>query len=246
MHYSKEYTIGKSTDGLEEEEKEKEVIQPRKQFEKTELEGKMEIEPTPLQEEKPAEDFVAVPKTTSFRASLRKRNAMLSSDESDSDENRRSSEDELPTYTADYEDEIATTGYATIPNQFKPSHPRKSALPPSTSFPPASSITNPTPLWEAEDISASESDEEEKWEQTLIQRATAGPRVQPSAMENLAASRCEWMNEWIDPVPSEYSIVSQERVMHRLNSALNDLRVGVDQVGVVMTDDWWLMTDGNV
>ena len=191
MHFTKEYTIGKSTDGLEEEEKEKEVIEPRKPFEKTELEGKMDIEPTPFPDEKPAEDFIAVPKTTSFRASLRKRNAMLSSDESDSDENRRSSEDELPTYTADYEDEIATTGYATIPNQFKPSHPRKSAPPSSTLFPSDSSIAKPTPLWEAEDVSASESDEEAKWEQTLIQRATAGPRVQSSTMESLAASRCE-------------------------------------------------------
>ena len=169
----------------------KEVVPPRNPFERTDMEGKMEVEPAPLPDEKPAEDFIAVPKTNSFRASLRKRNAMLSSDDSESDENRRSSEDELPTYMADYEDEIATTGYATNPNQFKPSHSRKSQPSPSTSFPPDSSITNPTPLWDADDLSASESDEEAKWEQTLIQRATAGPRIQPSAMENLAASRCD-------------------------------------------------------
>lgn len=29
----------------------------------------------------------------------------------------------------------------------------------------------------------------------------------------------------------EFSVVSQERVMNRLNAALNDLRVGYDEVG---------------
>ena len=158
----------------------------------------MEVEPSQLPGEKPAEDFIAVPKTTSFRASLRKRNAMLSSDESDFDENRRSSSEELPTYAADYEDELATTGYVSIPNQFKPSHSRKSNLPSSSTFSPDLPIANPSPPWEAADVSASESDEDEKWEQTLIQRATAGPRVQHSAIGNLVVSR-ECMNnvDWM-------------------------------------------------
>lgn len=30
---------------------------------------------------------------------------------------------------------------------------------------------------------------------------------------------------------AEFSVVSQERVMNRLNAALNDLRVGYDEVG---------------
>lgn len=44
-----------------------------------------------------SEEFISVPKTSSFRASLRKRNAMLTSDSSDSDE-RDASLDEVPVY----------------------------------------------------------------------------------------------------------------------------------------------------
>lgn len=76
----------------------------------------------------PPDEFIRVPKTSSFRTSLRERNAMLSSESSDESEHN----DSLPTYTASYEDEVATTGYATIPNQFKPSHPKPSHPKPSS------------------------------------------------------------------------------------------------------------------
>lgn len=53
----------------------------------------------------PPDEFIRVPKTSSFRTSLRERNAMLSSESSDESEHN----DSLPTYTASYEDEVATT-----------------------------------------------------------------------------------------------------------------------------------------
>lgn len=211
INYSREYTMGTSTDGLEEEEekksKQEDVILNGNDLEKAEHSGDMEIELSPVPDEKPAEEFISVPKTTSFRASLRKRNAMLSSDDSDSDESKRSSEDELPRYTADYDDEIATTGYATNPNQFRSSNPKKhhvhshshkQEIPEDPELP----ISNPTPLWEADDLSASTSDEEAKWEQSLLQRATAGPKVQRSVVTNIVAGKptseqTDCIYEWV-------------------------------------------------
>ena len=152
----------------------------------------------------PPDEFIRVPKTSSFRTSLRERNAMLSSESSDESEHN----DSLPTYTASYEDEVATTGYATIPNQFKPSHPKPSHPKPShpkPSHPKPSSdedysihrkdlndaVTNPGPMWDEVELSASTSDEEARWEQSLVSRAMAGPIITSHVSQTVVAGRCE-------------------------------------------------------
>ena len=152
----------------------------------------------------PSDEFIRVPKTSSFRTSLRERNAMLSSESSDESEHN----DSLPIYTASYEDEVATTGYATIPNQFKPSHPKPSHPKPShpkPSHPKPSSdedysihrkdlndaVTNPGPMWDEAELSASTSDEEARWEQSLVSRAMAGPIITSRVSQTVVAGRCE-------------------------------------------------------
>ena len=138
----------------------------------------------------PPEEFIRVPKTSSFRSSLRERNAMLSSESSDESEHN----DHLPTYTASYEDEVATTGYATIPNQFKSSHPKSSRPKPSSDDDYSihrkdlnEAIANPTPMWDEAEVSASTSDEEARWEQSLVSRAMAGPTVSSRVSQTVVA-----------------------------------------------------------
>ena len=140
------------------------------------------------------DEFIRVPKTSSFRTSLRERNAMLSSESSDESEHN----DSLPTYTACYEDEVATTGYATIPNQFKPSHPKPSHPKPSSDEDYSihrkdlnDAVTNPGPMWDEVELSASTSDEEARWEQSLVSRAMAGPIITSRVSQTVVAGRCE-------------------------------------------------------
>lgn len=142
----------------------------------------------------PSDEFIRVPKTSSFRTSLRERNAMLSSESSDESEHN----DSLPTYTASYEDEVATTGYATIPNQFKPSHPKPSHPKPSSDEDYSihrkdlnDAVTNPGPMWDEAELSASTSDEEARWEQSLVSRAMAGPIITSRVSQTVVAGRCE-------------------------------------------------------
>lgn len=142
----------------------------------------------------PSDEFIRVPKTSSFRTSLRERNAMLSSESSDESEHN----DSLPTYTASYEDEVATTGYATIPNQFKPSHPKPSHPKPSSDEDYSihrkdlnDAVTNPGPMWGEAELSASTSDEEARWEQSLVSRAMAGPIITSRVSQTVVAGRCE-------------------------------------------------------
>ena len=142
----------------------------------------------------PPDEFIRVPKTSSFRTSLRERNAMLSSESSDESEHN----DSLPTYTASYEDEVATTGYATIPNQFKPSHPKPSHPKPSSDEDYSihrkdlnDAVTNPGPMWDEVELSASTSDEEARWEQGLVSRAMAGPIITSHVSQTVVAGRCE-------------------------------------------------------
>ena len=142
----------------------------------------------------PPDEFIRVPKTSSFRTSLRERNAMLSSESSDESEHS----DSLPTYTASYEDEVATTGYATIPNQFKPSHPKSSHPKPSSDEDYSihrkdfnDAVTNPGPMWDEAELSASTSDEEARWEQGLVSRAMAGPIITSRVSQTVVAGRCE-------------------------------------------------------
>lgn len=142
----------------------------------------------------PPDEFIRVPKTSSFRTSLRERNAMLSSESSDESEHN----DSLPTYTASYEDEVATTGYATIPNQFKPSHPKPSHPKPSSDEDYSihrkdlnDAVTNPGPMWDEAELSASTSDEEARWEQSLVSRAMAGPIITSRVSQTVVAGRCE-------------------------------------------------------
>lgn len=142
----------------------------------------------------PPDEFIRVPKTSSFRTSLRERNAMLSSESSDESEHN----DSLPTYTASYEDEVATTGYATIPNQFKPSHPKPSHPKPSSDEDYSihrkdlnDAVTNPGPMWDEAELSASTSDEEARWEQSLVSRAMAGPIITSHVSQTVVAGRCE-------------------------------------------------------
>ena len=142
----------------------------------------------------PPDEFIRVPKTSSFRTSLRERNAMLSSESSDESEHN----DSLPTYTASYEDEVATTGYATIPNQFKPSHPKPSHPKPSSDEDYSihrkdlnDAVTNPGPMWGEAELSASTSDEEARWEQSLVSRAMAGPIITSRVSQTVVAGRCE-------------------------------------------------------
>ena len=142
----------------------------------------------------PPDEFIRVPKTSSFRTSLRERNAMLSSESSDESEHN----DSLPTYTASYEDEVATTGYATIPNQFKPSHPKPSHPKPSSDEDYSihrkdlnDAVTNPGPMWDEVELSASTSDEEARWEQSLVSRAMAGPIITSRVSQTIVAGRCE-------------------------------------------------------
>ena len=142
----------------------------------------------------PPDEFIRVPKTSSFRTSLRERNAMLSSESSDESEHN----DSLPTYTASYEDEVATTGYATIPNQFKPSHPKPSHPKPSSDEDYSihrkdlnEAVTNPGPMWDEAELSASTSDEEARWEQSLVSRAMAGPIITSRVSQTVVAGRCE-------------------------------------------------------
>ena len=142
----------------------------------------------------PPDEFIRVPKTSSFRTSLRERNAMLSSESSDESEHN----DSLPTYTASYEDEVATTGYATIPNQFKPSHPKPSHPKPSSDEDYSihrkdlnDAVTNPEPMWDEVELSASTSDEEARWEQSLVSRAMAGPIITSHVSQTVVAGRCE-------------------------------------------------------
>ena len=142
----------------------------------------------------PPDEFIRVPKTSSFRTSLRERNAMLSSESSDESEHN----DSLPTYTASYEDEVATTGYATIPNQFKPSHPKPSHPKPSSDEDYSihrkdlnNAVTNPGPMWDEAELSASTSDEEARWEQSLVSRAMAGPIITSRVSQTVVAGRCE-------------------------------------------------------
>lgn len=141
----------------------------------------------------PPDEFIRVPKTSSFRTSLRERNAMLSSESSDESEHN----DSLPTYTASYEDEVATTGYATIPNQFKPSHPKPSHPKPSSDEDYSihrkdlnDAVTNPGPMWDEVELSASTSDEEARWEQSLVSRAMAGPIITSHVSQTVVAGRC--------------------------------------------------------
>ena len=142
----------------------------------------------------PPDEFIRVPKTSCFRTSLRERNAMLSSESSDESEHN----DSLPTYTASYEDEVATTGYATIPNQFKPSHPKPSHPKPSSDEDYSihrkdlnDAVTNPGPMWDEAELSASTSDEEARWEQSLVSRAMAGPIITSRVSQTVVAGRCE-------------------------------------------------------
>lgn len=142
----------------------------------------------------PPDEFIRVPKTSSFRTSLRERNAMLSSESSDESEHN----DSFPTYTASYEDEVATTGYATIPNQFKPSHPKPSHPKPSSDEDYSihrkdlnDAVTNPGPMWDEVELSASTSDEEARWEQSLVSRAMAGPIITSHVSQTVVAGRCE-------------------------------------------------------
>ena len=142
----------------------------------------------------PPDEFIRVPKTSSFRTSLRERNAMLSSESSDESEHN----DSLPTYTASYEDEVATTGYATIPNQFKLSHPKPSHPKPSSDEDYSihrkdlnDAVTNPGPMWDEVELSASTSDEEARWEQSLVSRAMAGPIITSHVSQTVVAGRCE-------------------------------------------------------
>ena len=142
----------------------------------------------------PPDEFIRVPKTSSFRTSLRERNALLSSESSDESEHN----DSLPTYTASYEDEVATTGYATIPNQFKPSHPKPSHPKPSSDEDYSihrkdlnDAVTNPGPMWDEVELSASTSDEEARWEQSLVSRAMAGPIITSHVSQTVVAGRCE-------------------------------------------------------
>ena len=121
----------------------------------------------------PSDEFIRVPKTSSFRTSL-------------------------PTYTASYEDEVATTGYATIPNQFKPSHPKPSHPKPSSDEDYSihrkdlnDAVTNPGPMWDEAELSASTSDEEARWEQSLVSRAMAGPIITSRVSQTVVAGRCE-------------------------------------------------------
>ena len=106
-----------------------------------------------------SEEFISVPKTSSFRASLRNRNAMLTSDSSDSDE-RDASLDEVPVYPTEEES-----------HQFQIN---------------TKDITQ-TPLWEADELSASTSDDETKWEQSLVRRAAAMPVRISTVHESIAA-----------------------------------------------------------
>lgn len=137
----------------------------------------------------PPDEFIRVPKTSSFRTSLRERNAMLSSESSDESEHN----DSLPTYTASYEDEVATTGYATIPNQFKPSHPKPSSDEDYSIHRKDlnDAVTNPGPMWDEAELSASTSDEEARWEQSLVSRAMAGPIITSRVSQTVVAGRCE-------------------------------------------------------
>jgi hypothetical protein len=118
---------------------------------------------------------------------------MLSSESSDESEHN----DSLPTYTASYEDEVATTGYATIPNQFKPSHPKPSHPKPSSDEDYSihrkdlnDAVTNPGPMWDEVELSASTSDEEARWEQSLVSRAMAGPIITSHVSQTVVAGRC--------------------------------------------------------
>ena len=138
----------------------------------------------------PPDEFIRVPKTSSFRTSLRERNAMLSSESSDESEHN----DSLPTYTASYEDEVATTGYASHP---KPSHPKPSHPKPSSDEDYSihrkdlnDAVTNPGPMWDEVELSASTSDEEARWEQSLVSRAMAGPIITSHVSQTVVAGRC--------------------------------------------------------
>ncbi|KAK8821908.1 hypothetical protein WA538_000006, partial [Blastocystis sp. DL] len=214
IDFSAEYDVSKTTDGLE--SMESPTAQPAE--EKTVIVTEQPMEPpknSPMTQ--PPDEFIRVPKTSSFRTSLRERNAMLSSESSDESEHN----DSLPTYTASYEDEVATTGYATIPNQFKPSHPKPSSDEDYSIHRKDlnDAVTNPGPMWDEVELSASTSDEEARWEQSLVSRAMAGPIITSHVSQTVVAAG-----------PSaEFSVVSQERVMNRLNAALNDLRVGYDE-----------------
>lgn len=97
----------------------------------------------------PSEGFISVPKTSSFRASLRKRNAMMKSDSSDSSDGREDSIDNIPVYSTDNNENN---------QQFRPR---------------TEDVVTQTPLWEADELSASTSDDEAKWEQSLVSRAAA-------------------------------------------------------------------------
>ena len=111
---------------------------------------------------------------------------MLSSESSDESEHN----DHLPTYTASYEDEVATTGYATIPNQFKSSHPKPSSDDYSIHRKDLNeAVTNPAPMWDEAELSASTSDEEARWEQSLVSRAMAGPTVTSRVSQTVVAGR---------------------------------------------------------
>ena len=106
-----------------------------------------------------SEEFISVPKTSSFRASFRKRNAMLTSASSDSD-GRDASLDEVSVYPTEEGN-----------HQFQTN---------------TKDITQ-TPLWEADELSASTSDDEAKWEQSLVRRAAAMPVRISTTHESISA-----------------------------------------------------------
>ena len=177
-----EYDVSKTTDGLE--SMESPTTQPVE--EKATKVTEQPVEPpkdSPLTQ--PPDEFIRVPKTSSFRSSLRERNAMLSSESSDESEHN----DHLPTYTASYEDEVATTGYATIPNQFKSSHPKPSSDEDYSIHRKDlnEAVAKPVPMWDEAELSASTSDEEARWEQSLVSRAMAGPTVTSRVSQTVVA-----------------------------------------------------------
>ena len=155
----REYDLSKTTDGLESMMGTEEVL-TNADLEQMKGSNNEKVKKYPSENPQDAsEEFISVPKTSSFRASLRKRNAMLTSDSSDSDE-RDASLDEVPVYPTEEE---------------------------SHQFQINTKENTQTPLWEADELSASTSDDETKWEQSLVRRAAAMPVRISTVHESIAA-----------------------------------------------------------
>ena len=84
---------------------------------------------------------------------------------------------------------------------------------------------------EIDDVSASSSDEEARWERHLVERGISGPVVHHSTTEETSQYSIDLILILCIVQPQEvYSIVSQEHVIKRLSNVLNDLRLNYDEV----------------